>query len=194
MLVTFDRKFSTIIKRVGDIMIELFRPDIYQKSIYHIDYDKLKESGIKCLFFDLDNTLVPFVEKEPNKRLINFINDLKDMDFKVIIFSNASKNRLKPFKDRLLVDCSYNSRKPFSGKFLRVIKKFNYNISDVAIIGDQVMTDVLGGNKVGITTILVNPMSNKDRLATRIFCRSFERKVLNILEKRGIFKRGKYYD
>ena len=175
-------------------MIELFRPDIYQKSIYHIDYDKLKESGIKCLLFDLDNTLVPFVEKEPNKRLIDLINDLKDMDFKVIIFSNASKNRLKPFKDTLLVDCSYNSRKPMTGKFLKVIKKFNYNISNVAIIGDQVMTDILGGNRVGITTILVNPMSNKDRLATRMFCRTSEHKILKVLEKKGIFKRGKYYD
>ena len=69
-------------------MIELFRPDIYQKSIYHINYEKLKESGIKCLLFDLENTLVPFVEKEPSERLINFINGLKDLDLKVIIFSN----------------------------------------------------------------------------------------------------------
>lgn len=175
-------------------MIELFRPDIYQKSIYHIDYNKLKESGIKCLLFDLDNTLVPFVEKEANKRLINFINDLKDMDFKVIIFSNASKKRLKPFKDKLLVDCSYNSRKPLIGKFLRVINKFNYNISDVVIIGDQVMTDILGGNRVGITTALVNPMSNKDNIATKILFRTSERRILNIMEKKGIFKRGKYYE
>lgn len=175
-------------------MIELFRPDIYQKSIYHINYEKLKESGIKCLLFDLENTLVPFVEKEPSERLINFINGLKDLDLKVIIFSNASKNRLKPFKNKLMVDCSYSSNKPMSTKFLKVIKKFNYDLSEVAIIGDQIMTDILGGNKVGITTILVNPMSNKDRLATKIFFRTSERKILNILEKKKIFKRGKYYD
>ena len=66
-----------------------FIPDMYQKSIYHIDYDKLKEDGIKCLLFDLDNTCVPFKDKEPNKKLKELFETLKDMDFKVIIFSNV---------------------------------------------------------------------------------------------------------
>ena len=50
-------------------MMEKFTPDMYQKSIYHINYDKLKEDGIKCLLFDLDNTCVPYVEKKPNQKL-----------------------------------------------------------------------------------------------------------------------------
>ena len=64
-----------------------FIPDMYQKSIYHIDYDKLKENGIKCLLFDLDNTCVPFKDKEPNKKLIDLFETLKDMFVRALLFS-----------------------------------------------------------------------------------------------------------
>ena len=170
-----------------------FIPDMYQKSIYHIDYDKLKEDGIKCLLFDLDNTCVPFKDKEPNKKLIDLFESLKDMDFKVIIFSNATKKRLMPFKNALNVDCSASSRKPGTKKLRKVMKMFHYNLPDVAIIGDQLYTDVLCGNKVGIRTILVNPMSLDDLPFTKIF-RFLERGKFKKFAKLGILRKGKYYD
>ena len=81
-----------------------FYPDVYQKSIYTIKYEKLKENGIKCLLFDLDNTCVPYVDRVPTKKLKNHFDKLQDMGFKVIIFSNSPKERLKPFKKELNVD------------------------------------------------------------------------------------------
>ncbi len=170
-----------------------FIPDMYQKSIYHINYDKLKEDGIKCLLFDLDNTCVPFKDKEPNKKLIDLFETLKDMEFRVIIFSNATKKRLTPFKNGLNVDCSASSRKPSTKKMLKVIKMFDYDLSDVAIIGDQLYTDILCGNRVGIKTILVNPMSKDDLLFTKIF-RGLEKKKFKKFAKMGILKKGKYYE
>lgn len=170
-----------------------FIPDMYQKSIYHINYDKLKEDGIKCLLFDLDNTCVPFKDTEPNKKLIDLFETLKDMDFKVIIFSNATKKRLTPFKNGLRVDCSASSRKPNSKKLLKVIKMFNYTLPEVAIIGDQLYTDILGGNRVGIKTILVNPMSKDDMLFTKMF-RFMEKKKFKKFAKMGILVKGKYYE
>lgn len=168
-------------------------PDMYQKSIYHIDYEKLKSDGIKCLLFDLDNTCVPTKEKNPNKKLIEQFDKLKDLGFKVIIFSNAGKKRLKPFKKTLDVDCSYSSRKPLKGKFNKIMKKFGYDLSETAIIGDQLFTDILGGNKVGIKTILINPMSSYDLPITKI-SRMFERKVIKKMSKKGILTKGKYYE
>ena len=168
-------------------------PDMYQKSIYHIDYNKLKEDGIKCLLFDLDNTCVPFKDKEPNKKLIELFEMLKDMDFKVIIFSNATKKRITPFKNGLKVDCSASSKKPGTKKLLKVMRIFDYDLSDVAIIGDQMCTDILCGNRVGIKTILVNPMSKDDLLFTKIF-RLVEKRMFKKFAKKGILVKGKYYE
>ena len=170
-----------------------FIPDMYQKSIYHIDYDKLYEDGIKCLLFDLDNTCVPFKDNEPNKKLIELFEMLKDMDFKVIIFSNASKKRLLPFKNGLNVDCSASSKKPNTKKLLKVIKMFGFDLSNVVIIGDQLYTDILCGNRAGIKTILVNPMSTDDLLFTKFF-RFLEKGKYRKFAKMGILKKGKYYE
>lgn len=173
--------------------MDIFIPDMYQKSIYTINYEKLYDDGMRCLLFDLDNTCVPYVEKKPNKKLKDLFDSLKNMGFKVIIFSNASKKRLEPFKNELVVDCSYSSKKPSKRKFLKVLKMFGYDLSETAIIGDQLFTDIFGGNRVGIKTILVNPMSNKDFFATRIF-RKLEKRQYKKMEKRGILKLGKYYE
>ena len=174
--------------------MDIFIPDIYQKSIYHIDYEKLLDDGIKCILFDLDNTCVPYKDKEPNKKLIELFEMLKDMDFKLIIFSNAPKRRIAPFKRALNVDCLARAGKPSKKNFLKVIKLFNYNLSDVVIIGDQLYKDILGGNRVGIKTILVNPMSKDDMILTKYFIRPLESRKYKHLEKKGLLKRGKYYE
>lgn len=173
--------------------MEIYIPDIYQKSIYSIDYQKLLSRGIKCLLFDLDNTLVPISAKKPNKRLKDLILKLKKMGFKVIIFSNSNKRRLLPFKNELDIDCSASSRKPHPGKFLQVLKIYGFSISEVAIIGDQLLTDIIGGNRVGITTILVNPISTKDFFWTK-FSRIKEAKIMEKLRANALFVKGRYYE
>ena len=170
-----------------------FYPDIYQKSIYTINYDKLLDRGIRCLLFDLDNTCIPYVDKKPTKELKELFDKLQDIGFKVIIFSNSGKQRLEPFKKYLNVDCSPNSRKPFKGKFIKVLNLYNYELSEVAIIGDQLVTDIYGGNKVGITTILVNPLSDIDMPFTKVH-RFIEKKKIKKMTKEGTFKIGEYYD
>lgn len=179
-------------KRKCDFM-EKYVPDIYQKSIYTIDYDKLKLRGIKCLLFDLDNTLSPINLKVPSQKLKDLFLDLKDKGFTLIIFSNSLKRRVKPFKEGLEVDACAMARKPKSEKFLKVLAEYHFKDSEVAIIGDQILTDVVGGNKVGITTILVNPISNKDGFYTKIN-RYFENRVLRELRDRDLFTKGRYYE
>ena len=174
--------------------MEKFIPDIYQKSIYHIDYDKLLDDGIKCLLLDLDNTCVPYKDVEPNKKLIELFETLKDMGFKLILFSNAPKRRIAPFKRILNVDALARARKPFKKNFLKIIKMFNYDLSDVAIIGDQLYKDILGGNTVGLKTILVNPMSKDDMILTKLIFRPLEKIKYDKLAKKELLVRGKYYE
>lgn len=173
--------------------MEKYIPDIYQKSIYTIDYDKLLDRGIKCLLFDLDNTIVPVTLKKPNKKIKELFEELKEKGFIVIIFSNSSKRRIKPFKDDLEVDCCARAKKPFRKKFLTIIHEFNVSVDEIAIIGDQILTDIVGGNKIGITTILVNPVSTYDAFFTRIN-RKVESRIVKKLRDYDLFVKGKYYD
>lgn len=173
--------------------MEKYVPDMYKKSIYSIDFDKLKEKGIKCLLIDLDNTLAPISMKRPNKKIKDFFSDLKNKGFKIIIFSNNNKVRLKPFKDELEVDCAFSCKKPSRKKYDIVLNDYKFSVSEVAMIGDNIVTDILGGNKVGITTILVNPISSKEYFLASI-TRLLERGVISRLSKKDLFMRGKYYE
>lgn len=172
--------------------MEKYVPDIYTKSIYAINYDKLKEQGIKCLLFDLDNTLVPYSIKEADEKIKQLFDVLKN-DFNVVLFSNSPKTRIKSFKDYLEVDCLASAKKPFRKSFDKILNEFKYEENEVAIIGDQLYTDILGGNKVGIMTILVNPVSNKYPFWTKLG-RLNEKRIINKLKKHDLFFEGRYYE
>ncbi len=173
--------------------MDIFVPDIYAKSIYTIDYEKLKRNGIKCILFDLDNTIAPLNVDTPDKSIRDLFNELEAMGFKLIIMSNSPRNRLRSFKEILNVDTSASSKKPLPQKYHKIMKMYNFKDSEVAAMGDQLLTDILGANHVGITSILLNPMSNIDGIGTKIN-RFFENKIFKYLEKRDILQRGKYYD
>lgn len=173
--------------------MENFVPDIYQKSIYKIDYKKLKKAGIKCILFDLDNTIAPVSVSVPNKKMKDLIEEVKDMGFKVIIMSNSPKSRLEPFKEILNVDCSASSMKPLSKKYKKIMKIYNFKDIEIAAVGDQILTDIYGANRLDITTILVNPLSTNDFVFTK-FNRMIERYIFKKLSKKGLLKKGNYYD
>ena len=172
--------------------MELYVPDVYKKSIYDINYDLLKEKGIKCLLFDLDNTLVPYNAKEVNEKLKKLFTELKK-DFKVIIFSNSPKIRVKLFASSLEVDSIAFARKPQRKNFAKVFTDYKLEEDEVAIIGDQLNTDILGGNRVGITTILINPVSKKDHFWVKPG-RIYERRIMKKLKDHDLFFKGRYYE
>lgn len=174
-------------------MVEKFMPDVYQKSIYYINYDKLYKKGIRILLFDLDNTIVPSHSNKPTKRLKKLFDELKDKGFKVIIFSNATKHRIEPFKSFLNVDACAFSLKPKKDKYIKIMERFKCKHTEVAAIGDQLITDVYGANKLDITSILVNPLTEKDRTVT-FFNRMLEKFIFNFLSKKDVFVRGKYFE
>ena len=173
--------------------MEQYLPDIYQKSIYTIDYSKLLNRGIKCLLYDLDNTIVPGHSSEPPAKAKDLFTSLKQKGFKVIIFTNSPKIRLKIFQTVFGVDGVSSARKPFPRKLKKLLKDYGYKKNEVAIIGDQLMTDIKVGNTVGITTILINPISDKDFFVTK-FNRYRERKKMNELSEKNLFFKGRYYE
>jgi HAD superfamily phosphatase (TIGR01668 family) len=174
-------------------MKKLLIPDMYYKDIYSINYKLLKEKNIKCLLFDLDNTISPEFIKKPTKEMILHFQKLDEMGFKVIIISNALKRRVKPFKEILNVDASHTSCKPLSFKYKKIMKIYNYNPEQIAAIGDQIYTDIKGANKINITSILVNPLSPRESIFTKIN-RLKENKLFKKLSKQKILIKGEYYE
>lgn len=173
--------------------MELYLPDIYQKSIYTIDYSKLLNRGIKCLLYDLDNTIATSNSKETPQKAKDLFTRLKQKGFKVYIFSNSPKFRTRIFSNVLNIEAISNARKPLPYKLKKFLRENGYKEDEVAIIGDQLMTDVKVGNTVGITTILVNPISEKDFIITKIN-RFLEKKKIKELTNKELFYKGRYYD
>ena len=173
--------------------MEKFVPDIYQKCIFTIDYKKMKKSGIKCLLFDLDNTISPLSVKKPDKKTIDLFEELKDMGFKVIIVSNNIKTRVAPFKDILNVDASHSSGKPFKHKYNKIMKIYGFKDTEIAAIGDQILTDIYGANRMQFTSVYVNPLDKSDAFVTKLN-RFIERRIIKRLTKKGLFEVGVYYD
>lgn len=170
-----------------------FYPDIYAKNIYKIDYKKLKERGIKCLIFDLDNTLVPIHASKSTRKIKELFAYLDDLEFKIIIMSNSPKKRVELFKNELNVDCAAFSLKPLKFKYKKILKIYEYQDTEIACIGDQLMTDIYGANRMNFTSILVDKLNEEDFAITH-FNRYLENKILNSYTKKGIFERGAYYD
>ena len=174
-------------------MFDKFVPDMYTKSIYTIDYKSLKKKKIKCLIFDLNNTIAPLTLKKPNKKLIDLFEELKDMKFKLYIVSNSSRNRVEPFKDILGVDSSYMYFKPSLRKFKKIFNINKFKDNEIAVIGDELLTDIWASNRMNFVSILVNPIGTKEYVSTKIG-RVFESFIINKLTDKKLFRKGKYYE
>lgn len=174
-------------------MFDKFVPDIYEKSIYTIDYKRLKKNKVKCLIFDLNNTIAPLTLKSPNKKIIDLFEELKDMKFKIFIVSNSSKKRVEPFKNILGVDSSYLSMKPCLKKFKKICKITGCKDNEIAVIGDELLTDIWAANRINFVSILVNPIGTKEYVSTKVG-RFFENNIIEKLTNNKLFRKGKYYE
>ncbi len=169
---------------------QLLKPSIYQKDIYNINYNKLKQNNIKNLIFDIDNTIASNKEKTPNNKVIELFNKLKNEGFNIYIISNALKKRALAFGNILNVKTYYLSAKPSKRSYLKLLKENNINITETAAIGDQLYTDIKGANKLGIKSILVDKIDNKEFITAKIN----RIKENNLINKTKIIEKGEYYD
>jgi HAD superfamily phosphatase (TIGR01668 family) len=170
----------------------LYKPTMYKKNIFEIDYDKLKKNGIKCLVFDLDNTLGLIDEKECPKEAKKLLKKLKK-DFTIYISSNNTRKRILPYIEDLEIEGESFSLKPLPKGLIRIRKRCGFKKSEMVMIGDQMVTDILSGNLYGVKTILVDPLGVKDLKITGLN-RKIEGIIVKNYERRGIFKKGSYYE
>ena len=149
-------------------MFKRFYPSFFYVNVESIPYDLLKRERIKALIFDMDNTLVNS-KYEYTKELKAWIKGLKKQGIKICILSNSPRfKKVKKIGKELSMPFLYNACKPFSSGFNKAIKLLDEKKENVAIVGDQLFTDILGGNLFGIKTILVSPIESKEIWITRV--------------------------
>jgi HAD superfamily phosphatase (TIGR01668 family) len=165
------------------------RPKVYVDSICNIDLNKLKKiKKIKGIIVDLDNTLVAWGEKEVSQRIIDWVKEAKKLGLKICIVSNTNSKRVAEFAK--IFNIPYHSKyfKPFSIAFNNGLKILDTKKSETVVIGDQIFTDIWGGNKLKLLTILVVPIVKKDSIGTFLH-RNLEKIFISFWLRRGIIKK-----
>ncbi len=152
-------------------------PDLYLNNIKEITLQLLKENKIKGLILDVDNTLIDY-DKNLLEGTKEWCDNLKQHNIKICILSNTNKvKKVERVAKILDLEYIYFAHKPNKKGFLNAQKLLGLELNEIATVGDQVFTDVLGGNKVGMFTILTKPIDKRDIIITRIK-RPFEKIVI----------------
>ena len=134
-------------------------PDYLFDSIYHIDISRLKARGITLLLADLDNTLVTYKEKTPTDEVRAWKEGLEQAGITLFLLSNRRKpGRAQRFAQALGIPYEGHAGKPKSGGFHRAMTRMGAKPEQTAIVGDQIFTDIWGGNNAKVMTILVKPI------------------------------------
>lgn len=165
-------------------MLRLLTPDVVSPSLFELSLDALRERGVRGLLVDLDNTLIPYKHRDVTPEAEQWVKDALSRGFGLCIASNARTARVRRFADAFGVPGIPNSAKPTARPFRKGMALLGTAPQETAIIGDQLFTDVLGGNRLGLHTVLVNPLSDIDLGATKVM-RRLERRAWRRLLERG---------
>lgn len=143
-------------------------PNDFLKSVTEISYDYLNERKIRALILDVDNTLIDF-DRRLSPEIIEWANNLKSNGIKMIILSNSNhKEKVKEVANKLNIKYEYFGMKPLKKGFKKVQKILKIENKNIAVVGDQIFTDIIGANRMKMYSILVEPIAEKDFFVTKI--------------------------
>ncbi|QGT98926.1 Hydrolase, HAD subfamily IIIA [Candidatus Syntrophocurvum alkaliphilum] len=149
-------------------MSNILYPNVYVDSIFDISLEKLKKLKIRALIIDLDNTLTEWNSNIIASEIEEWFEQIKDEGFKACILSNNGEERVVKVADKLGIPYIPKAAKPRRKSFYKAMALLESSAKETAVIGDQVFTDVLGGNRAGLFTILVVPINRKEFMGTKI--------------------------
>lgn len=158
-------------------MLRWLRPASQVATVYDIDLVALRARGIRGVILDLDNTIVPWGARRPAPELPGWIAAARAADLRLCIVSNNMGSRVTGLATMLGLPVVTGALKPRTKALRRALTVMGTTPEVTALVGDQVFTDILGGNRLGLHTILVRPQSPREFLLTRL-ARIVERVVL----------------
>lgn len=138
-----------------------FLPKIIAKNLTDLSPELLRARNIRLLMLDFDNTIVPYTTNVPTTEMTAWLDRMNKLeDIQLCIVSNSHKERVPAFCREYGLTCITYARKP-SGKGIReCLSRYGVPASEAALVGDQIYTDTLGANLAGVTSILVDAISN----------------------------------
>lgn len=158
-------------------MKKLLIPRMHLESVFLLDSKVLKDNNIHGIIIDIDNTLVAWEDKDADQKTEELVKKLLSEGFRICILSNNTKKRVEEFNKELKLPAIHKARKPKKSSYKKAMSLLKTEAVNTAVIGDQIFTDVFGGNRLGLFTILVTPISTKEFIGTRLV-RRLERLVL----------------
>ena len=165
---------------MNGVLRRLLTPSARVDSVLEISPQKLHDQGMKAALLDMDNTLVPWKGEVVDKKIADWVGQLKGAGLSCCIVSNTHRpDRLARLADTLAIGYVYGVMKPFKGGFTNALRKLGREEHEAVMIGDQLFTDILGANRLGIQSILVRPLSTVEFVGTRWISRPLERFVLS---------------
>lgn len=158
-------------------------PDLYVNNVKEIEYEMLNKNNIKGLILDVDNTLLDYYKNMP-EGIEEWCKKMKEKGIKFCIASNSNnKNKVNSVSEKLGIPYVFFAKKPLKGGLNKAAKLMKLKNEEVAVVGDQIFTDVLGANRCKMFSILVDPINEKDMLVTII-----KRPIENLIKKN--YKKG----
>ena len=137
-------------------LLPTFRAD----ALTDIPGDFFVSQGVRLLMLDFDNTIVPYTTDTPTPLMAAWLKWMTDCDMYVCVVSNSKNDRVQKFCKDHGLHCITRAKKPFRDGIRRCLRKFSCKPEQAILIGDQIYTDVLGGNCCGVKTVLVRSIHN----------------------------------
>ena len=157
----------------------MLKPNLYLDSILQITPKLLEEIGVCAIILDVDNTIREYGKKEVEYGVLKWVNSIKEAGISIVILSNNLNKSVEPVAKILNLPYYGLGFKPFPFGFNKVISKLNISKKEIVVVGDQIFTDIFGGNLKGLKTILIKPIGKEKGLFWKI-----RRNIENIILKK----------
>ncbi len=154
-------------------------------SLFDLNVDRLWDKGIRGLMLDIDNTIARHHIETVTPEQKDWVHKAKERGFRICLVSNALPQRVQAFSHQFDIPGVPNALKPLPRAFLKGLRYLSLPANEVAMVGDQLFTDVFGANRLGLYTVLVDPFAKKEPLHTRLI-RSLEFWVLYRQAHKGL--------
>lgn len=142
-------------------MKKLLMPDYMFRKYDDITPDFLDSIGVRALIIDIDNTLAPYEQPEPDERLLEWVEVMQERGIKMTLMSNNDRERVELFNSSLGLPAYWKSGKPLRKNLDLAMRDMESRSDDTAVLGDQLLTDALAGKNIGLRAIIVPPIKDK---------------------------------